>query len=126
MQSSDGARIAYRVFGAGEPTVLVSNGIGCNQAFVDPVIQALAEHHRVVLWDYRAHVDSPVPADLGTTLVVAGEKDNFTPLSSLRRLRDGIPGAEYYEVPGASHAGLVEFPDEINARVVKFMTQHFG
>ncbi len=60
------------------------------------------------------------------TLVVAGEKDNFTPLSSLRRLRDGIPGAEYYEVPGASHAGLVEFPDEINARVVAFMTQHFG
>jgi len=282
VQSFDGARIAYRVFGAGEPTVLVSNGIGCNQAFVEPLIQALAERHRVVLWDYRAHVDSPVPDDLSTltvwhclgdmeavvadlglermvlagfsmgvqillsyyerhpaqvlglvallgpaeyplrglmrvgrvlepvlpavaktagksprlfqkvwhtalsgpwttqvakhlvlnpdavrwasfeswrahladfdvraflqlaanlsrhsaahvlptvrvpTLVVAGERDNFTPLAALRRLRDGIPGAEYFEVKGASHAGLVEFPDEINARVTGFMARHFG
>ena len=37
--SFDGARIAYRVFGAGEPTVLISNGIGCNQAFMEPLIQ---------------------------------------------------------------------------------------
>lgn len=282
VQSFDGARIAYRVFGEGKPTVLVSNGIGCNQAFVDPLIQRLAERYRVVLWDYRAHEESPVPEDLSTmtvhhclgdmeavvadlgiehmvlagfsmgvqiqlayyerhpeqvqgivvllgpaeyplrgfmhvgrvlepvipavvktvdmsprlfqkvwhtalsgpwtyqvakhlilnpdairwasfdswrahladldvraffrlaadlgrhsaahvlptvrvpTLVVAGEKDNFTPLSVLRRLRDEIPGAEYYEVEGASHAGLVEFPDEIGARVGEFMTLHFG
>ena len=281
VESFDGARIAYRVFGQGEPTVLISNGIGCNQAFVDPLIQALAERHRVVLWDYRAHVDSPVPDDLGTmtvnhclgdleavvahlgiermvmagfsmgvqiqlayyerhpgqvqgivvllgpaeyplrgfmhvgrllepvipavaktvlksprlfqkvwhtalsgpwtnqvakhlvlnpkairwasfdswrahladfdvraflllaadlgrhsaahvlptvsvpTLVVAGEKDNFTPLSTLRRLRDAIPGSEYQEIKGASHAGLVEFPDEINAHVSDFLTRHF-
>ncbi len=282
VQSFDGARIAYRVFGEGRTTVLVSNGIGCNQAFVDLLIQALAGHYRVVIWDYRAHVDSPVPDDLDTmtvehclgdmeavvraleiermvlagfsmgvqielayyerhpeqvqsiiallgpaeyplrgllhvgralepvipglartvngsprlfqkvwhtalsgpwtylvakhvvlnpdavrwdsfdswrahladfdvraflrlaanlsrhsaahvlptvrvpTLVVAGEKDNFTPLPALRKLRDEIPGAEYYEVAGASHAGLVEFPDEINACVTSFLEKHFG
>lgn len=282
VRSFDGARIAYRVYGEGAPTVLVSNGIGCNQAFVDPVVRALAQRCRVVLWDYRAHVDSPVPGDLSSmtvascladmeavvadlgveelvlagfsmgvqmelayyerhpervqgliallgpaeyplrglmhvgrvlepvlpvlartteghprlfqrvwhtalsgpwttgvakhlilnaeavrwpsfeswrahladfdvraflhlaadlgqhsaahvlptvrvpTLVVAGEKDNFTPLASLRLLRDRIPGAEYHEIPGASHAGLVEFPDEINAVVTAFMARHFG
>ena len=70
-----------------------------------------------------AHV---LPTVSVPTLVVAGEKDNFTPLSVLRRLRDEIPGAEYFEVAGGSHAGLVEFPDEIGARVTEFMTRHFG
>ena len=59
----DGARIAYRVYGEGEPTVLLSNGIGCNQAFVDHVIRALSARYRVVIWDYRGHVDSEKPAD---------------------------------------------------------------
>jgi len=282
VQSFDGATIAYRVFGAGELTVLLSNGIGCNQALVDPLIQALAQRYRVVLWDYRAHSDSPVPQDLDTmtvhhclgdmeavvadlgvermvlagfsmgvqieiayyerhpeqvqgivvllgpteyplrnvlnlgwmlepvipvlakaadsytsvfqtvwrtalsgpwanqvakhlilnpramqwsyfdsyrahladfdvraflrlaadlgnhsaahvlptvsvpTLVVAGEKDNFTPLSVLRRIRDEIPGAEYYEVKDGTHGGLVEFPDEINARVSEFIARRVG
>jgi pimeloyl-ACP methyl ester carboxylesterase len=282
VQSFDGATIAYRVFGTGELTVLLSNGIGCNQALVEPLIQALAQRYRVVLWDYRAHVDSPVPQDLDTmtvhhclgdmeavvadlgvgrmvlagysmgvqieiayferhpeqvqgiivllgpaeyplrdflhigrvlepmipglaktaeenprlfqwvwhaalsgpwanqvakllilnpqavqwsyfdsyrahladfdvraflrlaadlgnhsaahvlptvsvpALVVAGEKDNFTPLSVLRRIRDEIPDAEYFEVKDATHGGLVEFPDEINARVTGFIARHFG
>ncbi len=282
VQSSDGATIAYRIFGAGEPTVLLSNGIGCNQALVEPLIQALAQRFRVVLWDYRAHVDSPVPQDLATmtvhhclgdmeavvadlgvervvlagfsmgvqieiayyerhpeqvqgivvllgpaeyplrnflhvgkwlepvipslakiaeenpqlfqlvwhtalsgpwanqvakllilnpramrwsyfdsyrahladfdvraflrlaadlgshsaahvlptvsvpALVVAGEKDNFTPLSVLRQIRDEIPGAEYFEVKDATHGGLVEFPDEINARVCDFIGRRIG
>jgi len=282
VRTTDGARIAYRVFGEGEPTVLVSNGIGCNQAFVEPLVQALAERYRVACWDYRAHMDSPVPDDLGTmtvaqclddmeavvkdlgvsqmvlagfsmgvqidfayyerhpeevlgivvllgpaeypfrgllhvgralepvigplaeaarrsprlfqsawhaalsgpwtyqvakyvilnpdairweyfdsyrahladfdvraflrlaadlgrhsashvlptvtvpTLVVAGARDNFTPLSVLRRIRDEIPGAEYFEVTDGSHAGLIEFPDEINQRVTGFLARHFG
>lgn len=279
--SFDGARIAYRVYGRGEPAVLLSNGIGCNQAYVDHLIQAVARRHRTIIWDYRGHVDSDPPRDprgydldcvlgdmravaehagigdvvlagfsmgvqvaleylhrhpagvrgllmlLGTyeypldsffhlrgaavpvvralleasrlqpslfqgiwtavlsgpwvfptakllvlnpraarrddfeswrahlarfdmqgflqlalhlgahsaahvlpaidvpTLVVAGERDNFTPIANCRRMHALIPGAEWFPVPGATHGGLFEFPEIINPRVMTFMERHF-
>lgn len=279
----DGARIAYRVYGAGEPTVLLSNGIGCNQAYVNHLIRDLAEHYRTVIWDYRGHVDSDLPADprdltvevclrdmravaqaiggertvlagfsmgvqigleylhrypqgicgfvalLGSyeyplrsffhmgrwgerivpvllsaarsrpellqpiwsallsgpwvfpaakllvlnpraarredfeswrrhlaqlqaetflqlgvylgahsaahalpraaslpCLIVAGERDNFTPLEVCRRMHQLIPGSEWVEVSGASHGGLFEFPERINPRVLEFMQRRFA
>ena len=67
--SFDGTRIAYRVYGNGSPTVFLSNGIGCNQTFFKYLIPALAEHYRVVAWDYRGHVDSDIPSD-GRNLTV--------------------------------------------------------
>ena len=280
--SRDGAPVAYRVYGEGEPTVVVCNGIGCNQAFVDPLIQDLARRYRTVIWDYRGHVDSPVPRDprrvtmdaciedleavmaalpgeqavlagfsmgvqiileyygrhpeqvlglvpmlgacehplrtffylgrlfegvvpaaLGAVrrrpkllqrvwsgvlsgpwmfpvakataihrraasreifdswcahlagidvetflqlgvylgqhsakhvlervtvpcLVVAGERDNFTPLRVLRRLHAQIPGAQWFSVKEGTHGALFEFPEEINPRVHNFLAEHFG
>jgi pimeloyl-ACP methyl ester carboxylesterase len=280
--AEDGARIAYRVYGAGEPTVLLSNGIGCNQAYVDHLIRDLAQRHRTVIWDYRGHVDSDPPADpreltvevclqdlhavaqaigaertvlagfsmgvqigleylhrhpqgicgflalLGTyeyplrsffhmgrlgervvpgllravrsqpelmqrvwstvlsgpwvfpaaqllvlnrkaarrddfeswrrhlagtrvetflqlgiylgahsaahaleaaaripCLIVAGDRDNFTPIRVCRRMHERIPGSEWVEICGASHGGLFEFPEQINPRVLEFMQRHF-
>jgi len=279
--SFDGARIAYRVYGRGEPTVFLSNGIGCNQAFVDRVIKALATRYRVVIWDYRGHVDSEKPKDprdltvdwcikdmravataagleevvlcgfsmgvqisleyfqrypenvrgfialLGTyeyplsnffymgrlgeplvktilklvrlrpavfqrvwhlalsgpwafqaarlfvlnrkaacksdfdnwrshlagfdfqsflqlavnlgghsaehilplvnmpCLIVAGEKDNFTPVRVIRKMYEKIAGAEWFGVPQGTHGGLFEFPELINPRVLEFMRKHF-
>jgi pimeloyl-ACP methyl ester carboxylesterase len=279
--SFDGARIAYRTYGAGEPAVLLSNGIGCNQAYVDHLIRALAGRYRTVIWDYRGHVDSDRPADpRGVTvdccladmeavvaaagisrpvlagfsigvqisleyirrhpdaasgmlallgpyeyplrsfyhagqlwenilpalldlvrsrpalaqkvwstvltgpwmfpaakllelnrkaarrddfvswtdhlagvdlelflqmalylgrhsaaevlpqlripcLVVAGDRDGFTPLATARRMHELAPGSELFVVEGASHGGLFEFPGPVNARVLQFMEQHF-
>lgn len=283
VESFDGARIAYRIYGAGEPTVLLSNGIGCNQAYVDHLIRALAQRYRTVIWDYRGHVDSDPPADpreltvevclkdmravaqkldsrrvvlagfsmgvqigleylhrhpediagfmalLGTCeyplrsffhlgrlgewivpgllaavrrqpdllkkawtavlsgpwvfpaaqllvlnpkaarrddfeswrrhlaqidvetflqlsvylgahsaahalpraatlpcLIVAGDRDNFTPIRECRRMHARIPGSEWVEVHGASHGGLFEFPELINPRVLDFLQRHFA
>ena len=279
--SFDGARIAYRVYGEGSPTVLLSNGIGCNQVYLDYLIRDLQKHYRTVIWDYRGHVDSEKPSDakiltidcfmrdmlavmeaaeigdavlggfsMGTqvclefysrfpervlgllalcgpyehplktffhvgpladalyplllrevnrnperaqrvwsfmlsgpwvfsvarllvlnrkavkredferyrphianmdiltffqtgacfgqhtaksvlpridvpTLVVAGDEDNFTPVSVCRRMYEMIPTAEWYLVKGGSHGSLIKFPDEINSRVLKFMARHF-
>jgi pimeloyl-ACP methyl ester carboxylesterase len=279
--SFDGARIAYRIYGTGEPTVLLSNGIGCNQAYVDHLIRALAERHRTMIWDYRGHLDSDRPADpkrvtvdccladmeavvaaagiarpvlagfsmgvqisleyyrrhpdavigmmallgpyeyplrsfyhLGQLwekiipalldlvrarpeqaqkvwstvltgpwmfpaarllelnrkaarrddfvswtdhlagmdlelflqmalvlnrhsaadvlpglrvpcLVVAGDADGFTPVATARRMHELAPGSELFVVEGASHGGLFEFPEQINARVLEFMERHF-
>lgn len=60
--SFDGAPIAYRVWGAGEPTVMLQNGIACHQVFLDALIAELSRRCRVVHWHYRGHGDSPPPA----------------------------------------------------------------
>lgn len=61
--SFDGTRIAYRVYGSGERTVILSNGIGCNQVFFKYLVPELEGAYRVIVWDYRGHVDSESPAD---------------------------------------------------------------
>ena len=279
--SFDGTRIAYRVYGEGSPTVLLSNGIGCNQVYFDYLIRDLRHRHRVITWDYRGHVDSEIPANaknltvdcyledmlavmeatetetvvlggfsmgvqvnfeffrqhrdrvLGIlalcgpyenplktffyvgpivsqlfplllqgarrspalvgkvwkailsgpwvlpagklfifnrkairrsdferyqphianidvvtflqtgaylsqhsardvlptisvpTLVVAGTKDNFTPIFICRRMYEMIPTAEWFPVKAGSHGALIEFPELINERVLVFMEEHF-
>ncbi len=280
--SFDGAPIAYRSYGSGQPTVLLSNGIGCNQAYVDHAIRALAAQTRVVIWDYRGHLDSAAVDDpraltvetclrdmhavtaalgdgplvlagfsmgvqlsleylhrhprrvhglialLGTyeyplrsffhmgrageaivpgtlaaarrwpraarrvwrsvlgggwvfplakllvlnpaaagrddfeswrrhlagvdplvflqlgvylsahsaahglerlaglpCLVVAGDRDNFTPLAVCRKLHQRAPGSEWFVIPGGSHGGLFEFPDVVGPRLQAFWREHF-
>lgn len=63
VESYDGLKIAYRVYGQGEPTVILSNGIGCHQVFLDYIIEDLSKHFRVIIWDYRGHMDSEAPED---------------------------------------------------------------
>jgi pimeloyl-ACP methyl ester carboxylesterase len=59
----DGTRIAYRVYGHGSPTIVICNGLSCNQSWMQKIIEALSPDHRVVIWDYRGHIDSAIPAD---------------------------------------------------------------
>ncbi|MBN2493818.1 MAG: alpha/beta hydrolase [Deltaproteobacteria bacterium] len=73
--AADGARIAYRSYGRGAPTVLLSNGIGCNQAYTDHLVRALASRYRTVIWDYRGHVDSDPPSGPEQTSVAACLRD---------------------------------------------------
>lgn len=62
-KSFDGRNIAYRVYGKGKPTVVLSNGIGCHQVFLDYLIGDLSKHCKVIVWDYPGHTDSDKPAD---------------------------------------------------------------
>ncbi len=59
-------------------------------------------------------------------LVIAAERDTFTPVDVVRELAEHIPGAEYAELAGASHAAPVERATEINARVDSFLAQLEG
>ena len=58
------------------------------------------------------------------TLVVAGERDLFTPLSRSQELASAIAGAELLVLRGGSHAALVEQPDLINLTLEKFLRAH--
>ena len=51
------------------------------------------------------------------TLVIAAERDTFTPVEVGRALAESIPGADYLELPGASHAAPIERAHAINERI---------
>lgn len=54
------------------------------------------------------------------TLIMAGGKDKFVPLATMRSMAFAIPGANWVMIPEASHALPAEFPDEISKRVLEF------
>jgi pimeloyl-ACP methyl ester carboxylesterase len=55
------------------------------------------------------------------TLVIAAERDTFTPVHVVRELAARISGAEYLELAGASHAAPAERADIINQRIEQFL-----
>ncbi|NCQ59161.1 MAG: alpha/beta hydrolase [Myxococcales bacterium] len=57
------------------------------------------------------------------TLVVAGERDRFTPRRAMREMADAVHGAEMMVVPGGTHYVAVEYPELVNLRLEKFLRE---
>jgi pimeloyl-ACP methyl ester carboxylesterase len=57
------------------------------------------------------------------TLVVAGERDLFTPRHLSLEMAQRIRGAELLEIPRGSHAALIEQPELVNLRLEKFLRE---
>ena len=57
------------------------------------------------------------------TLVIAGERDTFTPAWLSRRMHMLIPDAELLVVPGGTHVAPIEIPELINLRLERFLDQ---
>jgi pimeloyl-ACP methyl ester carboxylesterase len=55
------------------------------------------------------------------TLVIAAERDTFTPRDIVKSMADSIPGAIYRELAGASHAAPSEQPQQINEYLDEFL-----
>jgi pimeloyl-ACP methyl ester carboxylesterase len=71
------------------------------------MLRAAGEH---TAEEWLAEIDVPV-------LVVAGEKDTFTPASLSESMVERIPGAAMLMVHGGSHVAPIEQPDLINPRI---------
>ncbi len=56
-------------------------------------------------------------------LVVAAERDSFTPPRLSRELDDALPDSELVWLHGATHAGIVEQPEVINTAVEHFLRE---
>lgn len=67
-------------------------------------------------WDFLPEVRVPV-------LVVAGERDTFTPPFLAREMARAIPGAELLVVPSGSHVAPIEQPTVVNTKVVQFVQE---
>jgi pimeloyl-ACP methyl ester carboxylesterase len=75
------------------------------------MLQAAGEHDAE---DVLEHVECP-------TLVVAGERDSFTPPRLAQQMAERMPNAEFFLVPGGTHAAPLEQPDLIDERVLDFL-----
>jgi len=63
-----------------------------------------------------------LPSVEAPALVIAAEFDSFTPPKLARELNDNLRDSRYLELRGASHAGIVEQPEKINAAVEQFLS----
>lgn len=57
------------------------------------------------------------------TLIIAGDKDRFTPYSIPKKMRQLMPHAEFMTMPTGSHIGPLELPEYVHLRVEKFLNQ---
>lgn len=64
-----------------------------------------------------------LPKIVVPTLIVAAERDAFTPMWLSRKEVDTIPGAELLVLADASHAALIEQPENIHHRVARFLRE---
>lgn len=54
------------------------------------------------------------------TLIMAGGKDRFVPLATMRQVAFSIPGAAWVVLEQASHALPAEYPEEVAAHLLEF------
>jgi pimeloyl-ACP methyl ester carboxylesterase len=57
------------------------------------------------------------------TLVIAGERDGFTPAERSRAMAAAIPGAELLEIPNASHTAPIERPHLVDSTIREFVAR---
>ncbi len=79
------------------------------------MVLELGEH---TAWDVLPSLKIP-------TLIIAGGKDGFCPPHLSRKAASLIPHCDYEMYETATHAGIVEFPAEINERLDRFLEERF-
>src|SRR5262249_12155256 len=87
-------------------------------ARVDPMLfmEMLLHAGRHSARDLLPEIDLP-------TLVVAGDRDGFTPVGLSRAMADLIPGAELLVVVGGSHTAPIERPELVGETVLGFLAR---
>jgi pimeloyl-ACP methyl ester carboxylesterase len=99
---------------ADEFGLITAGAVQLNLPLYVDTLQRLAHYDgRNVL----ARVDVPA-------LVIAGDRDPFTPRREVERLVHDIPGAEYLPLPGATHYALLDEAERVNLRIEKFWNEH--
>ena len=77
------------------------------------MLRAAGEHSAV---DLLPRIDVPV-------LIVAGERDTFTPAFLARTMAEALPKGELLMVPRGTHVTPIEQPELVNARITEFLRE---
>lgn len=59
------------------------------------------------------------------TLIIAGEKDTWTPLHHQQKMHELVPNSELTVIPFGTHATPIEHPQAMNYRIEIFLRDHF-
>ncbi len=84
-------------------STLAQEFVGLDFELYAATLQALGEHD-------ACDVVSSVSC---ASLVITGDRDIMTPVSTARHIREQIEDCELVVIPGATHYAAVEFPDEV-------------
>ncbi len=87
---------------------------GITREVIGAITASYLEHSA---WDVLPTIDVP-------TLIIAGDKDQLTPVATAKRMRDAIPNAELVVFAGHTHLVQVEKPDEVHATIDDFLKRH--
>ena len=60
------------------------------------------------------------------TLLLSGSKDKMSIPGMMQSLHEEIPNSKLEIIPGASHAFNIEFPEETNRIIWKFIQEHLN
>ena len=93
--------------------------------------RALARHPKVfsrlfvaMLSSAAQHSADDLLSDVTVpTLVIAGERDGFTPAERSRAMAAAIPDAELLEIPSASHTAPIERPHLVDSTIRDFVAR---
>jgi pimeloyl-ACP methyl ester carboxylesterase len=90
-----------------------------------PYLQHMARMDPVVFMRFlesvAVHSARPWLPDLAMpVLVVAGQRDHFTPMACSQEMANLLPDAEFCQVPGGSHTAPLELPELIELRLEAF------
>jgi pimeloyl-ACP methyl ester carboxylesterase len=67
--------------------------------------------------------DDLLPEVRVPVLVIAGERDGFTPADRSRAMAAAIPGSELLEIPSASHTAPIERPHLVDSTIRDFVAR---
>ncbi len=78
---------------------------------------------RMALGAMRHSARDVLPGISVPTLVLAGEKDKFTPAAVSNYMRDHIPGVTFLMIEGGTHTALIEYPGIVNRTTRSFLNE---
>ena len=113
--------VAFRSGGAHRDTCPRDVLDGLFTHVADLVPRLLAE----VTASYLEHSAADVlPAVTVPTLIIAGDRDQLTPVATAERMHRAIAGSRLVIIPGHSHLVQVEKPREVHAALDAFLAEH--
>ncbi|HRC54578.1 MAG TPA: alpha/beta hydrolase, partial [Kofleriaceae bacterium] len=74
---------------------------------------------------YLEHsAEDALPSITVPTLILAGDRDQLTPVSTAERMQRAIAGSKLVVFPGHTHLVQVEAPDAVHAAIEQFLDEH--
>lgn len=97
----------------------VLEGLFGHVAALDPRLMGaiMAGYLEHTGWDVLPTITVP-------TLIIAGDRDQLTPVATAERMHALVPGSELVVFPGHSHLVQVEKPREVHAAIDDFLARH--